>query len=1441
MMTNPSNSRCASTGMRGLGSVPQRHRARGWRGPGTACPIWRGALLALLSGLALSDPARAQLLAAEDFNLFSNGNLSGQGAWITLNASNLAFAVSTTNPIAYACYNGGDGGRHVAPSAGGVPYNQRLRYPTTNVSSIADQTFFVSAVVRPTAAGSDPEAHLIGLGNDFGGTNYEFTRIHIRAASGGINFGISEGNGIGLAGNASAGIEWGATVYPLNTSYLLVARYTYDNGGGANGDAIRLWVNPPTGSEPNPAAAEATILAGARGNDILFDGDNVRNLYLSSRDQGGVSPAYQLDGLRYARGTTSAQAWTNLSAGPLSCPTADLSIAKSNGTSVSTPGGSTTYTIVASNAGPDSVSSATVADTFPASLTCTWTCVGAGGGICTSSGTGNLSDSVNLPSGSAVTYTASCAISAAATGTLSNTATVTPPINDPNTGNNSATDSDNLLPQADVSITKSDGQTTVNAGGSTVYTISASNAGPSNAPATTVADSFPAFCVSPSWTCTGAGGGACAANGTGNLNQTVNLPAGGSVSFAATCPISGTATGVLSNTATVAAGVNDTNTGNNSATDTSSIVALPALSINDVSRSEGNSGSTQLDFTVSLSAPAPAGGVTYTIATADNSAVAPGDYTTQVLSAQTIAPGDQSRTFSVAVTGDLLVETNEQFFVNVSAISGADGADTQGVGTIQNDDIAGVIITPTDGSNAVSEGGSGDSLSVALSAQPAANVTVTLTGDANVSASPSALTFTAVNWNQAQIVTLAATDDARAEGSHSGTISFTTSSSHSAFNGLSVPSQTVAISDNDTAGFTISPLTGLTTTEAGGTATFTVALTSEPLAAVMLALNSSNTAEGTVAPTPLLFDASNWSAPQTVTLTGVDDALDDGDSAWQVLTGPVTSADPLYAGANPPDVSASNVDNDATPTFSAGASVSRQQGSAATTASVGTVNDVAPDTAGSLQVSTASGGTATGLSISSLTNTAGQVTAQLAAGCQAVAGTQRFRVTDAGGLSATADLQVDVTANTPPVLTYGAQTVTLGSTANITPTTAPSDNGSVSTVQLSSAGTFGGTVSVDANGVVSLSNATPPGTHVVRIAVTDNCGLSAEAQLQITVGQASTFKLLTANVNPVRYGQPLTLTAQLAGLAPTGSVDFMDGSIVLGTAPLVVSPSGGNNLKLATLSSSALPVGTRSITAVYAGDAANSGSTSAPLVLTVQTAGSRLNLLPATNPAPPGALLVSFDVAAEAPGGGVPQGSVTLTSGSSSCNAVLSAQGAGSCSLAGLTAGLRSIQGSYTPSGSNHAATTAATGVVVMAAGASADLRVRIGNGVRNLVAGQPVTYQIVIDHLGGDAAAARLQVPLAADFATGSYRCLSAGSASCGAPAGSGGIDTVVSLAPGGALIYQLTVTAPNPPDHDVTQTATITVSTPGTDPDASNNSAQDTDPMGLLADGYEDMAVDE
>src|SRR5262245_27284506 len=84
---------------------------------------------------------------------------------------------------------------------------------------------------------------------------------------------------------------------------------------------------------------------------------------------------------------------------------ADLAITKTDGVTTATPGGSVTYTITSSNAGPSNASGSTVADTFPASLTCTWTCVGAGGGTCTASGSGNINDVVNLPFGGSVTHT----------------------------------------------------------------------------------------------------------------------------------------------------------------------------------------------------------------------------------------------------------------------------------------------------------------------------------------------------------------------------------------------------------------------------------------------------------------------------------------------------------------------------------------------------------------------------------------------------------------------------------------------------------------------------------------------------------------------------------------------------------------------------------------------------------------------------------------------------------------------------------------------------------------------------------------------------------------------------------------------------------------------------------------------------------------------------
>lgn len=122
----------------------------------------------------------------------------------------------------------------------------------------------------------------------------------------------------------------------------------------------------------------------------------------------------------------------------------------------------------------------------------------------------------------------------------------------------------------------------------------------------------------------------------------------------------------------------------------------PALTINDVAINEGNAGTTVFAFTVHLSAPALTGGVTFDIATADgtaqddNPAPEDSDYVAQGLTSQTIPAGSQDFVFNVIVNGDLNIEPNETFFVNVTKVTGATVSDAQGVAlghaTIQNDD-----------------------------------------------------------------------------------------------------------------------------------------------------------------------------------------------------------------------------------------------------------------------------------------------------------------------------------------------------------------------------------------------------------------------------------------------------------------------------------------------------------------------------------------------------------------------------------------------------------------------------------------------------------------------------------------------------------------------------------------------------------------------------------
>ena len=124
----------------------------------------------------------------------------------------------------------------------------------------------------------------------------------------------------------------------------------------------------------------------------------------------------------------------------------------------------------------------------------------------------------------------------------------------------------------------------------------------------------------------------------------------------------------------------------NQPADQFSYVAAPAvMSINDVSLSEGNSGTTTFTFTVSMSGSNTLG-ASVSYATADGTATA-GDYWS-ANGTLTWAPGDtSSKTISVTVNGDRTVEPDETFYVNLSSPTNATLSKSQGVGTIQNDDV----------------------------------------------------------------------------------------------------------------------------------------------------------------------------------------------------------------------------------------------------------------------------------------------------------------------------------------------------------------------------------------------------------------------------------------------------------------------------------------------------------------------------------------------------------------------------------------------------------------------------------------------------------------------------------------------------------------------------------------------------------------------------------
>ncbi len=298
---------------------------------------------------------------------------------------------------------------------------------------------------------------------------------------------------------------------------------------------------------------------------------------------------------------------------PFCSTTSDLSVTKTNGATTIIPGAPTTYTIVVKNNGPHDVFGIPVTDPLPAVFNnITWTCSSSPGSSClAANGSGNLNTRVNLLNGGTATFlvTATADPSAPA-GNVTNTVTIAPPEGavDTNPNNNTDSDTDQLTPQADLSITKTDGVTTVTAGTPLTYTVVVRNNGPSTANGATVSDPLSSKLGAASWTCAASVGGSCgAASGNGPINTTVNLLPGATATFTITTSVLATATGQLVNTATVTSpgGVPDTTPGNNGATDTDTINASGDLSITKTNGVNAVTPGTQITYTIVASNAGP--------------------------------------------------------------------------------------------------------------------------------------------------------------------------------------------------------------------------------------------------------------------------------------------------------------------------------------------------------------------------------------------------------------------------------------------------------------------------------------------------------------------------------------------------------------------------------------------------------------------------------------------------------------------------------------------------------------------------------------------------------------------------------------------------------------------------------------------------------------------
>lgn len=242
------------------------------------------------------------------------------------------------------------------------------------------------------------------------------------------------------------------------------------------------------------------------------------------------------------------------------------------------------------------------------------------------------------------------------------------------------------------------------------------------------------------------------------------------------------------------------------------------------------------------------------------------------------------------------------------------------VGDNDVNSTAGVRVVQS-GTTDVTEGGVTESFAVTLAGAPTSNITIALAVSPAAQASISGatlvantLTFSPANWNVAQTVTVAATDDAVTEGPHTAAVSFFLGpQADSRYSGMIVGDVVVNISDNDNGPRVLITQSGgsAIVTEGGAADYFSVVFSgpSAPGSPVTVTLAALGTQINAPSPATLTFNDLNWKVPQTVFVTAANDTVSEGVHA-DAVTINTASADGAYNILAVPNIPVAVYDND---------------------------------------------------------------------------------------------------------------------------------------------------------------------------------------------------------------------------------------------------------------------------------------------------------------------------------------------------------------------------------------------------------------------------------------------------------------------------------------------------------------------------------------------------